>query len=54
VCVLVCRKSLDASSFCTEYVFWRMYNGDAYKILKEKFDPRGAFQGLYQKAVLGH
>ena len=47
------RKSLYSTSFFTEDEFRRIYNGDAYKKLKEKFDPRGAFQGLYQKAVLG-
>jgi FAD/FMN-containing dehydrogenase len=48
------RKSLYSTSFFAEDEFWRIYNGNAYKKLKEKFDPRGAFQSLYQKAVLGH
>lgn len=48
------RKSLYSTSCFTEDEFWRIYNGDAYKKLREKFDPRGAFQGLYRKAVLGH
>jgi FAD/FMN-containing dehydrogenase len=48
------RKSLYSTSFFTEDEFWRIYNGNAYKKLKAKFDPRGAFQSLYQKAVLGH
>ena len=48
------RKSLYSISFFTEDEFWRIYNGIAYKKLKAKFDPRSAFQSLYQKAVLGH
>jgi FAD/FMN-containing dehydrogenase len=48
------HKSLYSTSFYPEDEFWRIYNGIAYKKLKAKFDPQGAFQGLYQKAVLGH
>jgi FAD/FMN-containing dehydrogenase len=48
------RKSLYSTSFFTEDEFWRIYNGIAYKKLKSKFDPQGAFRSLYQKAVLGH
>jgi FAD/FMN-containing dehydrogenase len=48
------RKSLYSTSFFTEDEFWRIYNGIEYKKLKAKFDPQGAFQSLYQKAVLGH
>ena len=47
------RKSLYSTSFYTEDEFWRIYNGIEYKKLKAKFDPQGAFQSLYQKAVLG-
>ncbi|MFA5237831.1 MAG: hypothetical protein WC362_08270 [Methanoregula sp.] len=48
------HKSLYSTSFFTEDEFWRIYNGVAYKKLKSKFDPQGAFRNLYQKAVLGH
>lgn len=48
------RKSLYSQSFYTEDEFWRIYNGEAYRKLKSRYDPRGLFGGLYQKAVLGH
>jgi FAD/FMN-containing dehydrogenase len=48
------RKSLYSTSFFTEEEFWRIYNGIAYRKLKSKFDPQGAFRSLFQKAVLGH
>ena len=48
------RKSLYSMSFFTEDEFWSIYNGIAYKKLKSKFDPRGTFCSLYQKAVLGY
>jgi FAD/FMN-containing dehydrogenase len=48
------RKSLYSTSFFPEDEFWRIYNGIAYRKLKAKFDPQGAFRNLYQKAVLGH
>jgi len=48
------RKSLYSTSFFAEDEFWRIYNGEAYRKLKSKFDPQGAFRNLYQKAILGH
>jgi FAD/FMN-containing dehydrogenase len=48
------RKSLYSTSFFTEDEFRRIYNGEAYRKLKSKYDPQGAFENLYQKAVLGH
>jgi FAD/FMN-containing dehydrogenase len=48
------RKSLYSQSFFTEDEFWRIYNGEAYRHIKSKYDPQGAFRDLYQKAVLGH
>jgi FAD/FMN-containing dehydrogenase len=48
------RKSLYSTSFFTEDEFRRIYNGEAYRKLKSKYDPQGAFRSLYQKAVLGH
>ncbi|MBE0557376.1 MAG: FAD-binding oxidoreductase, partial [Proteobacteria bacterium] len=47
------RKSLYSRSFFPEEEFWRTYNGDAYRQLKAKYDPQGAFEDLYRKAVLG-
>lgn len=48
------RKSLYSQSFYPEDEFWRIYNGEAYRKLKSKFDPHGIFGNLYQKTVLGH
>jgi len=48
------RKSLYSQSFFTEDEFWRIYNGEAYRKIKSKYDPRGAFVNLHQKTVLGH
>ena len=48
------RKSLYSTSFFPEDEFWGQYNGAAYQNLKSKYDLRGAFGDLYQKAVLRH
>ncbi len=48
------RKSLYSQSFYPEDEFWRIYNGEAYRKLKSKFDPQSIFGSLYRKAVLGH
>jgi FAD/FMN-containing dehydrogenase len=45
-------KSLYSDSFFPEDEFARLYGGDAYKRLKTKYDPDGAFPGLYAKCVL--
>ena len=45
-------KSLYSESFFPEEEFHRLYGGDAYAALKRKYDPRGAFPGLYEKCVL--
>jgi FAD/FMN-containing dehydrogenase len=47
------HKSLYSLSFFPEEEFWRIYNGDTYRKLKAKYDPQGAFDDLYRKAVLG-
>ena len=44
-------KSLYSSSFYPEQEFHRMYGGDAYRELKESYDPRGALGELYDKCV---
>jgi FAD/FMN-containing dehydrogenase len=44
-------KSLYSDSFYPPEEFWRTYNGDAYRALKQKYDPKGAFKDLYQKCV---
>lgn len=46
-------KSLYSESFFTPEEFARAYGGDAYRALKAKYDPRGAFPTLYEKCVRG-
>ena len=45
-------KSLYSDSFFTPEEFARYYGGDAYRALKAKYDPQGAFPQLYEKCVL--
>src|SRR5512134_265577 len=45
-------KSLYSESFFPENEFRRLYGGEAYAALKRKYDPQGAFPGLYEKCVL--
>jgi FAD/FMN-containing dehydrogenase len=45
-------KSLYSDSYFPREEFERLYGGDAYKALKAKYDPEGAFPGLYEKCVL--
>jgi len=45
-------KSLYSDSYFPEDEFNRLYGGEAYKALKARYDPAGAFPGLYQKVVL--
>ncbi len=47
-------KSLYSDSFFTPGEFERYYGGDAYRALKAKYDPQGAFPRLYEKCVLRH
>ncbi|HYL88273.1 MAG TPA: FAD-binding oxidoreductase [Burkholderiales bacterium] len=47
-------KSLYSDSFFTPEEFERYYGGDAYRALKAKYDPQGAFPRLYEKCVLRH
>jgi FAD/FMN-containing dehydrogenase len=44
-------KMLYSSSFMDEAEFDRVYNGDAQRALKAKYDPEGRFPTLYQKCV---
>ena len=45
-------KSLYSDSFFPQDEFARLYGGEAYRALKDKYDPQGAFPGLYEKCVL--
>jgi FAD/FMN-containing dehydrogenase len=45
-------KSLYSESCYEREAFWRIYGGDAYRALKARYDPDGAFPDLYDKCVL--
>jgi FAD/FMN-containing dehydrogenase len=45
-------KSLYSDSYFPEGEFRAAYGGAAYEALKRKYDPGGAFPGLYEKCVL--
>jgi FAD/FMN-containing dehydrogenase len=45
------RKSLYSTSHYAEDEFWRLYNGDAYRELKRRYDPGGRLLDLYDKCV---
>ena len=45
-------KSLYSDSYYTEDEFWRIFDRDAYRRLKARYDPRGALGDLYAKCVL--
>lgn len=47
-------KSLYSESYFSRETFDRRYGGAAYRVLKAKYDPRGAFPALYEKCVLRH
>jgi FAD/FMN-containing dehydrogenase len=47
-------KSLYSDSYFPRAEFRAAYGGDAYDALKRKYDPGGAFPGLYEKCVLKH
>jgi FAD/FMN-containing dehydrogenase len=47
------RKSLYSESFYDEDVFWRLYNGDAYHAVKQRYDANTRFLDLYDKCVRG-
>lgn len=44
-------KSLYSESFFGRETFDRLYGGEAYRALKAKYDPNGAFPELYDKCV---
>ena len=45
-------KSLYSDSYYTEAEFWSVFDRDAYRSLKARYDPRGALPDLYAKCVL--
>ncbi len=47
------HKSLYSTSFYSPEDFWRLYNGDEYRKLKQRYDPDGRLPDLYAKCVRG-
>ena len=47
-------KSLYSDSYYTREAFEATYGGAAYRALKERYDPEGAFPRVYEKCVLKH
>ena len=45
-------KSLYSESYYDEDEFWRLFDRDAYRALKARYDPGGRLPGLYEKCVL--
>ena len=45
------HKSLYSTVHYDEAEFWRRYNGDAYRAVKDRYDPDGRLPGLYSKVV---
>ncbi|MCP2255003.1 FAD/FMN-containing dehydrogenase [Prauserella aidingensis] len=45
------RKSLYSESFYDPDTFWRLYNGSAYRAVKQRYDPDGRLLDLYAKCV---
>lgn len=44
-------KSLYSDSYYDAGTFWRIYDGEAYQVLKQKYDPDAKLKDLYQKCV---
>ena len=45
------HKSLYSTVHYDEAEFWQRYNGPAYRVLKERYDPRGRLPDLYTKVA---
>jgi len=45
------RKGLYSTVFYDEETFWQHYGGPDYRLLKQKYDPRGQLKDLYDKTV---
>lgn len=46
------HKSLYSEAFYPEEEFWKIYDKDYYHTLKQKYDPQGVLNNLYQKCVM--
>ena len=45
------HKSLYSDAYYDEATFAALYGGTAYDPIKRRYDPRGRFPTLYEKAV---
>jgi len=45
-------KSLYSDAYYDEKTFWTLYDGEAYRMLKQKYDPQNRLKNLYEKCVL--
>jgi len=45
-------KSLYSDSYYSQEEFWAAYHGEAYRALKQRYDPGGVFKDLYATCVL--
>ena len=48
------RKSLYSDSFYTREEFARLYGGEGYAVLKQRYDPGSRLPDLYDKCVGAH
>ena len=46
------KKSLYSNSFYSRDKFWQLYDEQAYRALKTRYDPTGKLKDLYEKCVL--
>ena len=46
------QKSLYSSSYYSKEEFDRLYNENAYRRLKQRYDPTGTLRDLYDKCVM--
>jgi FAD/FMN-containing dehydrogenase len=46
------QKSLYSSSYYSKEEFGRLYNEEAYRRLKQRYDPAGTLKDLYEKCVM--
>nr|WP_245695548.1 FAD-binding oxidoreductase [Actinopolyspora saharensis] len=47
------HKSLYSSAYYEREEFWKHYDGETYRRLKDRYDQAGKLPGLYEKCVLG-
>jgi FAD/FMN-containing dehydrogenase len=45
------RKSLYSTTFYDRETFWEHFGGENYRMLKQKYDPQGRLNDLYDKVV---